>query len=171
MGEPTPQSKEYDAWDEVEPGKFARRTNQFIAKAAQHHNRFIQNVAETQALLGNMTWEETEAVTSVRFKLLPGAGATPPTTGDIVRVVFDPAPVDDINDNAQAWSWLQAAGASESLDVEYAELIYIPKTNLVDTEAGWSRWFEFGAPLRRASFLYVDGSGAVTNMDIIAETE
>jgi len=137
---------------------------------SQSHNRFIEDVAETQLLLGHMTWAAAEEVTAVRFKLMPGAGGTPPTVGDIVRVVFDASPIDDTTNDTQAWAWLAAAGGAEATDVEYNELSYIPKASLVGADDGWSEWFEFGGILRRADFLYVNGSGITTNMDILAET-
>ena len=140
-----------------------------IGRPSQAHNRFIEDVAETQALMGHMTWTVSEAVYAVRFKATAGAGATPPTTGDVIRVVFDAMPTDDTTDDAQAYSWLQAATESENTDVEYVEFNLILPADIIAADAGWSEWYTFSAPLQRADFLFVDGSGSITNIDIFAE--
>jgi hypothetical protein len=80
-------------------------------------------------------------------------------------------PVGDTTDDTQAWNWVQTAAASGDTDVEYNELVYIPAANLSSIESAWSQWFEFDYALRRADFHYVDGNGAVSDMDIIAEAE
>lgn len=136
--------------------------------AAQAHDRYITAVAETEPLMGHMTWTEEENVTAIRFKLTPNAAGAQ-AIGDIVRVVFDATPVDDIADTGQAFTYLTTAVDDPAIDVEYNELTYIPKASLDDADGHWSRWFEFSLPLRRADFHYVDGNGATTDVNILAE--
>lgn len=138
-----------------------------VGRGSQAHNRYISGVAETQATLGHMTFTENQAVYRIRFKATVGAGT--PTVGDVVRVVFDAAPVDDITNDTQAWNWLQTATTSATVDVEYFEFVYIPSASLVDAEAGWSRWYEFTAPLRRCDFHYPNGTATTKELAITAE--
>lgn len=128
-------------------------------EASQPHNRFIDTVGNTQALMGHMTWTENEDVTAIRFRI---DGGTP---GEIMKVVFDATPVDDITDDNQAWAWLQAATSDPAIDVEYFELVHggVDTTNNLYVP-DWTDWFEFGGALRRADFL-----AAGTGRTIFAE--
>ena len=138
-----------------------------VGRAQQPHNRFINGVSDTQAELGHMTWEDDERVYSVRFKLVADSGTT--ASGEVVRVVFDAAPVDDTTEDGQAWTWLQAAPSDQDTDVEYFELNYIAAADLTGANDGWSEWFQFSSPLRRADFLFVDGNSGADELGIFAE--
>jgi len=140
----------------------------------QPHNRFIEDIAETEASLGHATWTEAEGVRRIRFRFTQGQGSGL-AAGDIIRVVFDAAPVDDTTDTSQAWSWLTAATSSETTDVEYIEII-VPLDASADTAGAdgvWSDWYELFYPLRRVDITYPGGTAAASanTIDCFMETE
>lgn len=136
-------------------------------RGSQTHNRFVTSAGPSQATIASMTWTAAEEIYAVRFKVAQTSGDTGLTAGDLIRVVFDASPVDDTTDTAQAWAWLQVATSSESADVEYHEFPYIATT---DASGGWSDWFVFVEPLRRADFLYPGGTATSNEVDVYAET-
>lgn len=134
---------------------------------SQPHNRYAGPVSETQAGLGHMTFTEEEAVYRIRFKAVALTGA--PVAGDLVRVVFDAAPVDDSSNDAQAWAWLGDPPLSEDTDVEFFEFPFVPASSVDDADAVWSRWYTFAAPLRSVDFRYPGGTEGSVELAIHGE--
>ena len=127
--------------------------------SGQSHNRY-QEVPDNTAI-PSMLWAEGEDVRSIRFLVRAGAGGF---TGDVIKVCYDPTPVDNSADTTVAAAWLTTAAAHESAMVQYDQLVaYAPTAVTADS---WSEWRDFTFPLRRVAFQAVP-NGAYT---IVAET-
>jgi len=128
--------------------------------SGQSHNRY-QEVPDNTAIL-SMLWAEGEDVRSIRFLVRAGVGGA---TGDVIKVCYDPTPVDNSADTTVAAAWLTTAAAHESATVQYDQLVaYAPTAVTADS---WSEWRDFTFPLRRVAFQAVV-NGAYT---IFAETK
>jgi len=127
--------------------------------SGQPHNRY-QEVPNNTAI-PSMLWAEGEDVRSIRFLVRAGVGGA---TGDVIKVCYDPTPVDDSTDTTVAAAWLTTAAAHESATVQYDQLVaYAPTAVTADS---WSEWRDFTFPLRRVAFQAV-ANAAYT---IVAET-
>lgn len=144
-----------------------------VGRPGQSHNRFIEDVAETQATIGHITWTEAEEVYNIRLRATQGQGAGL-AAGNILRVVFDASPVDDITDDTQAWAWLTAATGAAATDVEYFEVVVAldASADTAGSDGVWSEWFQFSYPLRRLDITYPGGTAAASanTIDIFVET-
>jgi len=128
--------------------------------SGQSHNRY-QEVPNNTAI-PSMLWAEGEDVRSIRFLVRAGVGGA---TGDVIKVCYDPTPVDNSADTTVAAAWLTTAAAHESATVQYDQLVaYAPTAVTADS---WSEWRDFTFPLRRVAFQAVV-NGAYT---IFAETK
>lgn len=114
----------------------------------QSHNRYLTGI--TDSVIKSATWGADEKVKAVRFKLVAGATAV---VGDVVRVVFNATPIDNIADTVQAANWLATPVAAVDTDIESFDLVmggqgvvngYIPE---------WSDWFHFADDIQRVDLL------------------
>jgi len=128
--------------------------------SGQPHNRY-QEVPDNTSI-PSMLWAEGEDVRSIRFLVRAGVGGA---TGDVIKVCYDPTPVDNSTDTTVAAAWLTTAAAHESATVQYDQLVaYAPTAVTADS---WSEWRDLTFPLRRVAFQAVP-NGAYT---IFAETK
>ena len=86
--------------------------------SGQPHNRY-QEVPDNTSI-PSMLWAEGEDVRSIRFLVRAGVGGA---TGDVIKVCYDPTPVDNSTDTTVAAAWLTTAAAHESATVQYDQLV------------------------------------------------
>jgi len=136
----------------------------FVDDRIQPHNRYIQTAGNVIASdVATATWAEAEGVYRFRIR------ATATTSGNVLRFVLDASPVGDSTDTTQAETWLAAASASGSTDVEYFEVTSGARlTAEVDPVSvdEWSEWYELASPLRRLDCVAVTVDEAI---DVLIE--